>query len=226
MPSNVLTAAPAHALADTTPPTLGATTGGVTTFGRVIGTDIHLYFSEAIDRDPGNLPVPDAFFVKVDGVRWSIRPGSVRGGGADRNELVLGDLSAPIVRGQTVSVAYVDPGAGDDAAAIQDVDGNDAEGFNFITIDNGEENTTGQTPIMAFLSVERPPDRPLLLHWGLVPTSYGADSYDVQYARTSERPVPEAAWFDGPQDLTGTGAVHAYAGEGTATLENLDSATY
>ena len=211
--------------ADTTPPTLGATTGGVTTFGRVIGTDVHLYFSEAIDRDPGRLPVPDAFFIKVDGVSWSIRPGSVREG-ADRNELVLGDLSAPIVRGQTVSVAYVDPGAGDDAAAIQDDDGNDAEGFNFITIDNGEENTTGQTPIMAFLSVERPPDRPLLLHWGLVPTSYGADSYDVQYARTSERPVPEAAWFDGPQNLTGTGAVHAYAGEGTVTLGNLDYATY
>ena len=139
---------------------------------------------------------------------------------------MLGDLSAPVVRGQTVSVAYVDPGPGDDAAAIQDVDGNDAEGFNFITIDNGEENTTGRTPIMAFVSVERPPDRPLLLHWALVPTSYGADSYDVQYARTSERPVPEAAWFDGPQGLTGTGAVHAYAGEGTATIENLDSATY
>ena len=123
-------------------------------------------------------------------------------------------------------MAYVDSWLGDDVAAVQDDDGNDAEGFNFITIDNGEENTTGQTPIMAFVSVERPPDRPLLLHWALVPTSYGADSYDVQYARTSERPVPEAAWFDGPQNLTGTGAVHAYAGEGTATIENLDSATY
>ena len=222
---NALTAAPAHAQADTTPPTLGATAGGVTTFGRVIGTDIHLYFSEDIGQDPGNLPVPDAFFVKVDGVRWSIRPGSVRGG-ADRNELVLGDLSAPVVRGQTVSVAYVDSTLGDDAAAIQDLDGNDAEPFNFVTIDNGEENTTGRKPIMAFVSVERPHDRPLVLHWALVPTSYGADSYDVQYARTSERPVPEAAWFDGPQDLTFTGAVHAYAGEGTATFENLDSATY
>ena len=220
-----LTAAPAHAQADTTPPTLGATAGGVTTFGRVIGTDVHLYFSEAIDQDPGRLPVPDAFFIKVDGVSWSIRPGSVRGG-ADQNELVLGDLSAPIVRGQTVSVAYVDSTLGDDAAAIQDLDGNDAEPFNFVTIDNGEENTTGRKPIMAFVSVERPHDRPLVLHWALVPTSYGADSYDVQYARTSERPVPEAAWFDGPQDLTFTGAVHAYAGEGTATFENLDSATY
>ncbi len=220
-----LTALVPAALADTTPPTLGATAGGVTTFGRVIGTDIHLYFSEDIGQGPGNLPVPDAFFVKVDGVRWSIRPGSVRGG-ADRNELVLGDLSAPVVRGQTVSVAYVDSTLGDDAAAIQDLDGNDAEPFNFVTIDNGEENTTGRKPIMAFVSVERPHDRPLVLHWALVPTSYGADSYDVQYARTSERPVPEAAWFDGPQDLTFTGAVHAYAGEGTATFENLDSATY
>ena len=220
-----LTAAPAHAQADTTPPTLGATAGGVTTFGRVIGTDVHLYFSEAVDRDPGNLPVPDAFFIKVDGVSWSIRPGSVRGG-AGSNELVLGDLSAPVVRGQTVSVAYVDSWLGDDVAAVQDLDGNDAAGFGFVTIDNGEENTTGRKLIMAFVSVERPPANPLLLHWALVPTSHGADSYDVQYARMSERPVPEAAWFDGPQNLTGTGAVHAYAGEGTATLENLDSATF
>ena len=221
-----LTAAPAHAQADTTPPTLGATTGGVTTFGRVIGTDVHLYFSEAIDRDPGRLPVPDAFFIKVDGVSWSIRPGSVRGG-AGSNELVLGDLSAPIVRGQTVSVAYVDSWLGDDVAAIQDLTGNDAASSDsWIRIDNGEENTTGRTPIMAFLREEWSPGNTLLLEWALVATSYGADSYQVQYARTSERPVPEAAWLDGPQNLTGTGAVHAYAGEGTVTLENLDSATY
>ena len=212
--------------ADTTPPTLGATTGGVTTFGRVIGTDVHLYFSEAIDRDPGRLPVPDAFFIKVDGVSWSIRPGSVREG-AGSNELVLGDLSAPIVRGQTVSVAYVDSWLGDDVAAIQDLTGNDAASSDsWIRIDNGEENTTGRTPIMAFLREEWSPGNTLLLEWALVATSYGADSYQVQYARTSERPVPEAAWLDGPQNLTGTGAVHAYAGEGTVTLGNLDYATY
>ena len=148
---NALTAAPAHAQADTTPPTLGATAGGVTTFGRVIGTDIHLYFSEAIDQDSGNLPVPDGFFIKVDGVSWSIRPGSVRGG-ADKNELVLGDLSAPIFRGQTVSVAYADPGPGDDAAAIQDLAGNDAEAFDFATIDNGDESTAGLRPAIAEVS--------------------------------------------------------------------------
>ena len=86
------------------------------------------------------------------------------GGGAGSNELVLGDLSAPIVRGQTVSVAYVDSWLGDDVAAIQDLTGNDAASSDsWIRIDNGEENTTGRTPIMAFLREEWSPGNTLLL---------------------------------------------------------------
>ena len=70
---------PMQALPDTTPPTLGADAGDVTTYGSVIGKDIHLYFSEAIGQEPEDLPAPDAFFITVDGVSWLIRPGSVKG---------------------------------------------------------------------------------------------------------------------------------------------------
>ena len=217
---------PERALGDTTPPTFGATTGGVTTYGSVIGKDIHLYFSEAVDQDPENLPPPDAFYITVDGVDFLVRPGSVRGGAAS-NELVLGDLASPIVRGQTVRVGYVEPHwSDDDTAAIQDLAGNDTKSFDFTAIRNGEENTTDRRPIVEFLSVERSAGNALTLRWGLFPTSHGAGGYDVQYARTSERPVPESAWLDGPQDLTGSGTGHAFGGRRTETIRDLDYAAY
>ena len=222
---------PARALADTTPPTLGATNGGVTTYGSVIGKDIHLYFSEPIDRDPDSLPAArprertvDAFFIKVDGVSFIVRPVSVRGGAAP-NELVLGDLTSPIVRGQRVRVGYLDPTYGvDDAAAIQDLAGNDVQTFDFTAIDNGVENTTGPRPIMKFVLASGAGNS-VEARWGLYPTSHGADSYDVQYAKRPGLPVPDSEWIDGPQGVSGTPGGHATAGEGTATIENLDYAT-
>ncbi len=223
---------PARALADTTPPTLGATTGGVTTYGSVIGKDIHLYFSEPIDQHPDSLPAArppdptvDAFFIMVDGVSFVVRPVSVRGGTAP-NELVLGDLTSPIVRGQRVRVGYLDPTYGvDDAAAIQDLAGNDARTFDFMAIDNGVENTTGPRPIMKFVLATSGPGNTIESRWGLYPTSHGADNYDVQYAKWPGLPVPDSEWIDGPQGMSGTPGGHAYAGEGTATIENLDYAT-
>ena len=212
---------PERALGDTTPPTFG-----VTTYGSVIGKDIHLYFSEAVDQDPENLPPPDAFYITVDGVSFLVRPGSVRGGAAS-NELVLGDLASPIVRGQTVRVGYVDPHwSDDDTAAIQDLAGNDTKTFDFTTIHNGEENTTDRRPIMEFVLLQGVAGNALTLHWGLFPTSHGAGGYDVQYARTSERPVPESAWLDGPQNLTGSGTGQAFGGERTETIRDLDYAAY
>ena len=218
---------------DTTGPELGASIGGVTRYGKVIGKDIHLYFNEPIDQDPDRLPAAkghvitvNAFLIKVDGVEFLVRPGSVRGGAAS-NELVLADLTSPVVRGQTVRVAYLDPRPGaDDAAAIQDLAGNDAKTFDFTAIENGAENTTGPRPIMQFVIVQRGPGNALSLNWGLFPTSHGADSYDVQFARWSGAPVPDSEWIDGPQGVTGTPGGHSHAGAGTATIENLDSATF
>ena len=225
---------PARALADTTPPTLGATTGGVTTYGSVIGKDINLYFSEPIDQNPDSLPAArppdptprvDAFFITVDGVSFVVRPVSVRGGTAP-NELVLGDLTSPIVRGQRVRVGYLDPTYGvDDAAAIQDLAGNDARTFDLMAIDNGVENTTGPRPIMKFVLATSGAGNTIESRWGLYPTSHGADSYDVQYAKWPGLPVPDSEWIDGPQGVSGTPGGHASAGEGTATIENLDYAT-
>lgn len=57
---------PAEALADTMPPTLGATTGGVTPYGSVIDRDIHLYFSESIGQDPEDLPPPAVYIDRAD----------------------------------------------------------------------------------------------------------------------------------------------------------------
>ena len=160
---------PAQALADTMPPTLGATTGGVTTYGTVIGKDIHLSFSEAIGQDPEYLPPPAAFFIKVDGVSWLVRPGSVKGG-ADPNELVLGDLSSPVVRGQTVRVGYAEPGTGGgNGAAIQDLAGNRSKTFDYVRTGNGEENTTDRRPLIEFVLVARLRGNTISFRWGLYP---------------------------------------------------------
>ena len=101
------------------------------TFGPVLvsatvetnGFNLRLDFDEALDGSVASWAPLGAFEVTVDGV--SVTP-VVALTGANN---VLLRVSLTIAQGQVVTVTYTDPTGGDDAAAIQDALGNDAETF-------------------------------------------------------------------------------------------------
>ena len=97
------------------------------------GTEISTGFSETIDGT--NLPPADAFTVTARG-----RPVTVTGvrrhPEAAFSHVLRINVSPTIRTGQTVNVQYADPTAGDDANAIQDVNGNDAASFTHNGVSN------------------------------------------------------------------------------------------
>ena len=107
--------------ADTTPPTL--TSADVEITDALI---INLEFSE--DLQLSNPPPASAFTVTVDGSAATVSSVGVPGSALPQNALWL-VLSTVITQGQAVVVAYADPTTGDDANAIQDAAGNDADSF-------------------------------------------------------------------------------------------------
>ena len=107
--------------ADTTPPTL--TSADVEITDALI---INLEFSE--DLQLSNPPLNSAFTVTVDGSAATVSSVGVPGSALPQNALWL-VLSTVITQGQAVVVAYADPTTGDDANAIQDAAGNDADSF-------------------------------------------------------------------------------------------------
>ena len=86
------------------------------------GGTIILTYSEVLDDV--NVPLNSHFTVTVDGE--SLDPSSFSLA-AIRGRTVLLGLDVPVTSGQGVTVSYTDPTAGDDANAIQDPAGNDAD---------------------------------------------------------------------------------------------------
>ena len=115
------------------PPTLSsATVNTVSTF-------IALRFSENLDRSAGGTPPVSAFSVSVDGVSITVGDAAILG--TSPKEVWLTSLGRTIYQGQAVTVTYNDPTSGDDAAAIQDSDGDDTPSF-----------TTGQGGVPAVVN--------------------------------------------------------------------------
>ncbi len=85
-------------------------------------TQLVLNYADVQPLDGSGLPLIDAFRVKVDGVSTGI---TAIGVDAELQTVSL-TLAAPVSPTQAVTVAYRDPGKGDDAFAIQDKSGNDA----------------------------------------------------------------------------------------------------
>ena len=104
---------------DETPPVLGGALVAPT------GDRILLSFGEALGSGAAS-PPPAAFTVRVDGVETAI--GALAGNPVN-GTLVLDELSPVVRRGRAVVVTYTDPSDADDAAALQDDDGNDAASF-------------------------------------------------------------------------------------------------
>ena len=86
---------------------------------RFDGDRVGLSFDEILDGD--NRPAAGDFAVTADGA--SVTVGSVF---VDQGCPAADGVPPVITQGQEVIVSYADPGAGDDAAAIQDALGNDA----------------------------------------------------------------------------------------------------
>ncbi|EDY19316.1 outer membrane protein [Chthoniobacter flavus Ellin428] len=117
------------------------TTAPVFASGTVNGSTVTLNYTDAHSLDSINVPLTSAFTVTVAGVGRSISGLVVDPAG---NRVIL-TLSSPALTGQSVTVAYTDPTAGDDVAAVQDVAGNDAASFAAATISNVTGDATPPT---------------------------------------------------------------------------------
>ncbi|MGI1796242.1 SwmB domain-containing protein [Acinetobacter variabilis] len=102
--------------------------------------NIELSFNEALDAD--NLPPLDSLVVTV-GTAPDQTTVDVINIVADGNTLTL--ITSPVIAtGQTVSVEYTDPTAGNNENAIQDLAGNDAASFSTVELPNGVINDSEQ----------------------------------------------------------------------------------
>ncbi len=84
------------------------------------GTKIILTYNENLMNTVGGKPAASTFTVLVDGQERTVTNVVVTGMTVELT------LVSPVTEGQSVTVAYTDPTAGNDASAIQDWAGNDA----------------------------------------------------------------------------------------------------
>ena len=91
------------------------------------GAEIALVFDEALDTEAANGPPASAFTVTAAGA--AIAVGSAAVVASEPRQVRLSGLSPAIVPGQAAVVTYTDPTTGDDSAAVQDTNGNDAPSF-------------------------------------------------------------------------------------------------
>ena len=100
------------------PPELDVASVGTT------GIDIDLVFTQPVDDD--NLPPASAFRVNVGGVSATVEGVTAF---AVLPKVLSLRVSPVVLSGESVQLSYTDPTSGDDANAIQDLDGNDADTF-------------------------------------------------------------------------------------------------
>lgn len=94
----------------------------------VDGNTLVLMYDEALDAT--NLPAGGAFSVLVNSVARSVTGVAVSGSN------VTLTLASAVAFGETVTVAYTDPTAGNDTNAIQDAGGNDAVSLSATAVTN------------------------------------------------------------------------------------------
>ncbi|MCW8209340.1 hypothetical protein D8B24_20555, partial [Verminephrobacter aporrectodeae subsp. tuberculatae] len=101
---------------------------------KVTGDQLVLSFSDTgnLDADAGHTPAPGAFTVLVNGVANAVTNVTVE----PQAKTVTLTLTTAVTSGQSVTVAYADPTAGNDANAIQDAAGNDAASFAATAVTN------------------------------------------------------------------------------------------
>ena len=97
------------------------------------GTHLYLTMSETLDLGSSGLPPASAFTVTADGTTVIVTEVQTRPGVTNGVSL---RLARAIYIEETALVGYTDPTAGNDTAALQDDDGNDAPSFQNRTVTN------------------------------------------------------------------------------------------
>ena len=185
---------------DTQPPVL---TAAITSLD---GRSLVLTYDQTLDN--GNPPSASAFKVMVDGTLMSATGLTVSGNTITLN--LNGQIIGPRTgqtgvngTGQTVTVSYTDPTAGNDSRAVQDVNGNDAATVNNFTVTNQA----------------RPMTAPLI-GLSFAPTQDITGTTGVTAGVSTTAGIPEAKYVD---DYTTT-APDSFAnsnGTTTSTVDNI-----
>jgi uncharacterized repeat protein (TIGR02059 family) len=128
------------AVADTTPPAFSSAT--------VNGAALVMTYTDAHYLNSSNTAAAGAFAVTADG--GSITVNSVVVDAAAKTVTLT--LDSAVAAAQVVTVAYTDPTAGNDANAIQDVEGNDAVTLGATAVTNNTPDTT--PPVFASAAVD------------------------------------------------------------------------
>jgi uncharacterized repeat protein (TIGR02059 family) len=104
----------------------------------VNGASLVLTYTDASDLDAVNVAGAGAFAVVAGGVANTVTGVAVNGPA----KTVTLTLTTPVGFAEVVTVAYTDPTAGNDANAIQDIQGNDAPSLGVTTVTNTTPDTT------------------------------------------------------------------------------------
>ena len=127
-------------VADSTPPALVAAVTSADGLTLVLG------YSEALDA--ANPPAATSFVVTVNGIAVQVTGVALAGSRA-----VL-TLQSPVAHGAAVSVSYTDPSDADDASAIQDAAGNDADSLAATSVSNLVPDTTAPALVSAVTAAD------------------------------------------------------------------------
>ncbi|MCW8203369.1 SwmB domain-containing protein [Verminephrobacter aporrectodeae] len=114
---------------DNIPPVINSAT--------VTGDQLVLHYTARKELDAGNKAAIDAFTVHVNGDLNAVTDVQVNA----TDKTVTLTLTHPVTGGETVTVAYADPSSGNDPAAVQEVDGDDAASFSAMGVGNVPDTT-------------------------------------------------------------------------------------
>jgi uncharacterized repeat protein (TIGR02059 family) len=128
---------------DVTPPTVTSAT--------VDGSTLALTYSETLDIWNGANALVSGFTVMVDSQIVRI---ANRQFGPDGKTVVI-TLASPVTKEQAVSVIYEDPTLSNDGDAIQDLAGNDSDGFANLAVTNITQDTG--KPVITGVSIPNEP---------------------------------------------------------------------
>ncbi|OMG63056.1 hypothetical protein AUR61_014865 [Stutzerimonas balearica] len=128
---------------------VGDTDGPAFGYATVSGRSLVMTYTDASPLSAANQPNAAAFTVKVGGTVVAVNSVAINA----TTKTVSLTLASAVSAGQSVTVSYTDPTAGNDTQALQDAAGNDAASFIDATVSNitpggstGGGTTTPTTP--------------------------------------------------------------------------------